>query len=84
MDYNTVTIKPSEAAGNLAYSFLSEELVVGEVPSYAGEYYQIICTGSADTVVVSIPEDAKYMYIYYESEGKFYLPSSIAFSNTAR
>lgn len=82
INFDTVTIKPSSTAQNLAYSFFNDELVVGEVPSFAEGYYEIIWTGSGDTVELSIPEDAKYMYIYYESEGWFYIPDSISFSNS--
>ena len=81
LDYNTVTMTPSKTTKNLGYAFLSEALVVDTAPSYCKGYYEVVWTESGDTATIEIPEDAKYIYVYYKSGEKDYLPTSVIFSN---
>ena len=82
LDFDTVTITPSKTTNNLGYAFLKENLVVNRAPSYSEGYYEVVWTDSPDTAVISIPSDAKYLYVYYMSEDKVYLPTAVVFSNS--
>ena len=81
-DYDTVTITRDPAVEEMGYSFLTALPVDKEVPSYAKGYDMVIWDEN-DTATLFVPEDARYLYVYYLDAGKSYLPSSIVFCNTA-
>ena len=81
-DYDTVILVPSSNTEEFGYSFLADDLVVDKAAKYAEGYYEVVWPKSDDPVTVSIPKDAKYLYVYYSSEGTVYLPSSIMFSSS--
>ena len=82
IDYDTVTLTPSANYKEFSYAFLTELPTLGKVAPFCEGYYEPIIPGNRMPVTVSIPDDAKYLYVYYESKGVNYLPSSIVFSNS--
>jgi len=82
LDFDTVTITPSVNTEEFGYTFLNEKPIEKRVPEYSEGYYEVIWQNKSDAVVLSIPSDAKYLYVYYASEGVIYLPKSVVFSNT--
>ena len=81
-DYDTVTITRDLSVEEMGYAFLTALPVDKEVPSYAKGYDMVIWDKN-DTATLFIPEDARYLYVYYYDCGVTYLPSSIVFCNTA-
>ena len=81
LDYDTVVIEKNPGAQTMGYAFLQEMPVVGQVPDYAGGYYAVVWDKAAKTEL-SIPYDAAYLYIYYNSNDIVYLPASVVFKNT--
>ena len=79
--FNTVTITKRSGVSEMGYAFLTALPVDKEVPSYAKGYDMVIWDEN-DTATLFIPEDARYLYVYYYDSGVSYLPSSIVFSNT--
>ena len=84
LDYDTVTITPSQNTEEFGYTFLNDLPVVKEVPHYSEGYSEVVWPGSGEPVVLTIPSDAEYLYVYYKSENVIYLPKSIVFSNTLK
>ena len=82
ISYDTVTITRDDAVSEMGYAFLTALPVDKEVPSYAKGYDMVIWDKN-DTATLFIPEDARYLYVYYYDCGVSYLPSSIVFCNTA-
>ena len=82
ISYDTVTIARDDAVSEMGYAFLTALPVDKEVPSYAKGYDMVIWDEN-DTATLFVPEDARYLYVYYLDAGKSYLPSSIVFCNTA-
>ncbi len=82
ISYDTVTITRDDAVSEMGYAFLTALPVDKEVPSYAKGYDMVIWDKN-DTATLFIPEDARYLYVYYYDCGVTYLPSSIVFCNTA-
>ncbi|MBQ7173497.1 MAG: hypothetical protein IJR88_05215 [Clostridia bacterium] len=78
--FNTVTLTRAEDRAELGYAFLRELPVVGSVPSYATGYTKVIWDSST-TVTISVPKDAKYLYIYHSSKDVIHLPKAVEFSN---
>ena len=80
--YDTVTVTRDAAVSEMGYAFLTAlPAVNGEKPSYATGYSMVIWDEN-ETATLSIPGDARYLYVYYYDSGVYYLPSSIVFSNT--
>lgn len=82
ISYDTVKITRGDAVLEMGYAFLTALPVDKEVPSYAKGYDMVIWDKN-DTATLFIPEDARYLYVYYYDCGVSYLPSSIVFCNTA-
>ena len=81
-EYDTVTIVPSANTAEFGFAFLSEDLVVDRAAKYAEGYYEVVWPEGSDPVTVSIPKDAKHLYVYYASNGTIYLPSAVTFSKS--
>lgn len=81
LEFNTVIITPSQTTQNLGYAFLDESLVVDRVPNFSEGYYEVVWTDSPAVATISIPEGAKYLYVYYKSDDKIYLPAKVIFAN---
>lgn len=85
LDYDQVTFAPSKTMGEVRYAFLSAALVVDRAPTYCQGYYEVVYKSTSVPITVDIPEEAKYIYVYYlsvESNTEYnYLPTSIVFSN---
>lgn len=79
--YDTVTLTKNESGCDLAYAFLSQPLVVNAHPTYATGYTDVIWTNE-ESVTLTIPDNARYLYVYYESIGDMHIPSSITFSKS--
>ena len=79
-DYDTVTITRNPAVEEMGYAFLTALPVANEVPSYASGYGQVIWDTNA-TATLTVPADARYLFVYYADLGVSYLPSSVVFSN---
>ena len=79
-DYDTVTITRDPAVEEMGYSFLTALPAANEVPSYAAGYGMVIWDTNA-TATLTVPADARYLYVYYADLGVSYLPSSVVFSN---
>ena len=59
---------------SVTYTFLTAGPSWGNTPSYATGYSRV---KYGDEVVVTIPNDAVYLYVYMNSTGTIYTPSSI-------
>ena len=79
-DYDTVTITRDTAVSEMGYAFLTALPAANEVPSYATGYGMVIWDTNA-TATLTVPADARYLYVYYADLGVSYLPSSVVFSN---
>ena len=62
------------------WAFLTALPTEGELASYATGYTTFLWSGSTNPFNVEIPEDAKYLAIWYEEKGNDYVPESITFS----
>ncbi len=71
--------------GWTAFWFLTEMPTKGEPVSYAGEQNDRhdVSGAGRDTNPVNIPEDAKYLAIYYSDPGLVYCPTAITFQKAA-
>ena len=79
--YDTVTVTRNPDADEMGYAFLTAiPTATGEKPSYATGYTMVVWDKN-DTATLSIPGDARYLYVYYYDSGVYYLPASIVFSN---
>lgn len=81
MDYGFVRLERNENGNQLGYAFLKEAPVTNAEPKYATGYSYCVWDDSK-TVTLAIPDDAKYLYIYYNSEGDVHLPSAVSFLET--
>lgn len=77
--FNTVTIRKNAAAENMTYAFIGDELYSGFTPCYAAGYTDIVTT-TDDTVTVRIPDNARYLYVFYKQGNKNFLPAQIKFT----
>ena len=80
LSYDTVTITRNASNNTMGYAFLRERPTVNEVPDYAGNFYAVVWDQNP-SAQLSIPEDAAYLYIYYNSNATMFLPSSVVFKN---
>ena len=62
------------------WAFLTELPTEGQAASYATGYTTFLWSGSTSPFNVEIPEDAKYLVLYYEEGTANYVPESITFS----
>lgn len=77
-EYNKVTITKKTGAAYFSYAFLSSDLVVGYSPTYATGYTRVVyCNDESRTL--DIPDNAKYLYIYNNSNDEHVLPKSVKF-----
>lgn len=81
LDYDTVVLTQNPSSKTLGYAFLRTMPTVGQVPDYAGDYYAVVWD-SKKTAQLSIPADAAYLYIYYNSKDVVFLPTSVVFKNS--
>ena len=80
--YDTVKITRGTDVPEIGYAFLTALPVEnGEKPSYATGYGKVIWDEN-ETATLSIPGDARYLYVYYYDSGVYYLPAAIVFYNT--
>ena len=79
ISYDVVTITRDPAVSEMGYAFLTALPVDKEVPSYAKGYDMVIWDEN-DTATLFVPEDARYLYVYYYDSGVYYLPESVVFS----
>jgi len=77
--FDTVQITRNADVSEMGYAFLTALPTAGQVPSYATGYSMVIWDENA-TATLSIPENAKYLYVYYTDAGVSYLPSEVVFS----
>jgi len=82
LDYNTVTLTKGASALSLCYTFLQELPVADEIPVYASGYAKLVWDDN-DSATVTIPSDARYLYVFYNSNALVYVPDKIEFFNTA-
>ncbi len=82
LGYDTVVIRRNPSAATMGYAFLCAMPTVGEVPDYAGDFYAVVWDG-AQTAQLEIPDDAAYLYIYYNSNDVVFLPEAVVFKNGA-
>ena len=80
LSYDTVTITRNATAQEMGYAFLTALPVDKEIPSYANGYCMVVWDEN-ETATLFIPEDARYLYVYYYDSGVTYLPESVVFSN---
>ena len=78
LDYDYVRLERNESGFDLGYAFLKEEPVKNAAPKYATGYSYCVWD-SSKIVTLEIPSDAKYLYVYYNSEGDIHLPSAVSF-----
>ena len=77
--FNTVTLKKNVAAESITYAFMGDELYDGFTPCYAAGYTNIVTTTDS-TVTVRIPDNARYLYVFYKQGNKNFLPAEIKFT----
>ena len=77
--FNTVTLKKNAEGGNITYAFMSDEFYDGFTPCYAAGYTNVV-TVSDDSVTLQIPDNARYLYVYYKNGSNILLPSEIKFT----
>ena len=77
--FNTVTLKKNVAAESITYAFMGDELYDGFTPCYAAGYTNIVTTTDS-TVTVRIPDNARYLYVFYKQGSKNFLPAEIKFT----
>lgn len=77
--FNTVTLKKNVAAEAITYAFMGDELYNGFTPCYAAGYTNIVTTTDS-TVTVRIPDNARYLYVFYKQGSKNFLPAEIKFT----
>lgn len=83
--YDSVILEKNKNGNPMVYTFLKDDLVFGQLPDYATGY-DFVIEDDSQSVTLKIPEDAKYLYIYYCSpkpkskELDMYLPSKITFT----
>ena len=75
--FNYVTLTPADREDKwMGYTFLTELPEIGEVVSYA-EGYDTVVDGNYE---IEIPEDAKYLVVYYMDDyDELYYPGAITF-----
>lgn len=78
LNYSHVQLVRNSNGRELGYAFLSASLTLNSSPSYASGYSHCVWDPSA-SVVLEIPSNAKYLYVYYNSEANIHLPSSVTF-----
>ena len=78
IDYPYVQLEKNESGNELGYAFLAEELTLNATPKYANGYTHCVWDFSKK-VTLEIPEDAKYLYVYYSSKEDIHIPKSVTF-----
>lgn len=78
LDYPYVQLERNASGNELGYAFLKSELKMNSTPKYAEGYTHCVWDFSK-TVVLEIPEDAKYLYVYYSSNENIHTPASVTF-----
>ncbi len=81
-DFNHKYVKIVKSSSNtsIKYAFLKDELVLDSAVSFATGYTSVK-TSLNQTETVTIPTDAKYLYVVYNEYQNVHLPSSITFTN---
>ena len=74
--FNTVTLRKNPNAASLTYAFMGDEFFDGFTPCYAAGYTNIV-TSTDDTVTLRIPDNARYLYVYYKKGADLLLPAEI-------
>lgn len=77
--FNTVTLKKNESGKDITYAFMSDEIYEGSTPCYAAGYTDVVST-SEDTVTLRIPDNARYLYVFYKNISSNVYPSEIKFT----
>ncbi len=77
--FNTVTLKKNESGKDITYAFMSDEIYDGVTPCYAAGYTDAVST-SEDTVTLRIPDNARYLYVFYKNTTSNAYPSEIKFT----
>lgn len=78
LPYQGVTITKRKSAEMFGYAFLARELQVGYSPTYAKGYTRVIYSDE-ESVTVDVPDNARYLYVYHNSQEDNYLPEKIWF-----
>ena len=78
LNYSHVQLVRNSNGRELGYAFLTENLTLNSNPSYASGYTHCVWDPSS-SVVLEIPSNAKYLYVYYNSEANIHLPSAVTF-----
>ena len=77
--FNTVIMKKNASGKAITYTFMSDENYDGVTPCYAAGYTGLVST-SGDIVAVRIPDNARYLYVYYTDGTSDFCPSEIKFT----
>lgn len=80
LPYNAVTISKRKGSAFFGYTFLAGDFCVGYSPTYAKGYTRVIYSDKS-SVDLTIPDNARYLYIYHNSKEDYYLPSKVKFYN---
>ena len=81
--FNTVTISKNANGNPVKYAFLSASPTVGVSPTYATGYVKVV-SESASEITLSIPDNAKYLYVVSSEDGADFTPSAIKFTTSAQ
>ena len=83
--FDTVTITRGSGTTAVDYAFLAAKPQVfyhaskfpnGHTPAYAAGYTRVV-TSTDETITLKVPDNARYLYIYYNSNNVSYLPEAI-------
>jgi hypothetical protein len=77
--FDYVTLTRNKSGTDLSYCFLKSMPVVGKIPEYATGYSKPVSGDGQESVTLSIPEDAVYLYVYNNDKYGVYTPDSITF-----
>jgi len=76
-----IEIVANDAASD--YAFLKEGFSAGNAASFASGNNAVYTIASGRKICVTIPSDAKYLYVYIKSGSSYYTPKSIALIDNA-
>ncbi|MBR2479039.1 MAG: hypothetical protein IKB47_01365 [Clostridia bacterium] len=88
--FDTVTITRGSGTTSVDYAFLAAKPQVfyhaskfpnGHTPTYAAGYTRVV-TSTDETITLKVPDNARYLYIYYNSNEISYLPEAIKLSKS--
>ena len=78
IEYSHVQLVRNDNGNEMGYAFLAKNLVLDSNPVYADGYSHCVWDDSK-SVILEIPANAKYLYVYYNSNANIHLPSAVNF-----